>query len=167
MKLTSSGFKETAQIGELMSKMDDLNAEYVNSVSTELFQQQPFFLTVLLGYRLDLTHDELEEIMKIYFLVWEYFKAINNVPVKKVTEKEFEKVQTRHIEMLKYIEGEPDQQAKLNIYAHDIGKMKSKSLLAAVKFRYDTRPLLINMDGQTKTILFVGIKSFIECFEKN
>jgi hypothetical protein len=167
MKLTHLDFKETTELAELVKKIDDLNVGYVNTLSDEIFQRQPFFLTVLLGYRLDVTTEELEEIMKIYFLVWEYFKVKKKVPTKKVTEADFEKVQSRHIEMLKYAEGESDQKEISNVYAHDLEKIVSKSLLTVVLFRYNTRPVLIKMDEQSKGVILVGIKSFIECFENS
>jgi len=165
MEFTNSDFKETTELAELVKKIDNLNTEYVNALSDEIFQRQPFFLTVLLGYRLDLTAEEFEEIMKIYFLIWEYFKAKRKIPTKKVTEADFEKIQSRDMKMLKYAEGESDQKEISSVYAYDLEKIKSKSLLCTVLFRYNTRPVLIKMDEQTKGIIFVGIKSFIECFE--
>jgi len=167
MNLTHSDLKETTELAELVKKVDNLNIGYVNALSEEIFQRQPFFLTVLLGYRLDVTPEELEEIMKIYFLIWEYFKANRKVPTKIVTEADFEKIQSRHIQMLKYVEGESDQKENSNVYAYDLEKIKSKSLLTAVLFRYNTRPVLIKMDEQSKGVIFVGIKSFIECFENS
>lgn len=166
MKLTNSDFKETAELANLVRKIDNLNVDYVNSISDEIFQLQPFFLTVLLGYRFDVKPEELDEIMKIYFLIWEYFRNNKNVQTKKVTEADFEKIQSRHVEMLKYIEGEFNQEEIQNIYSYDIEIIKSKSLLTAVLFRYHTRPVLIKMDEESKGIVFIGIKCFIECLEK-
>lgn len=165
MKPTYSDSKVPIGLAALLAKVDNLNEETVHRLSDEMFQSQPFFLAVLLGYRLDVTPEELEEIMKIYFLIWEYFKGDKNVLTKKITEDDFEKTQTRHIAMLKYTDGESDEEEISNIYARDLDKIKSKSLLAAVLFRYNTRPALMRMDGQTKGIILFGIKGFIECFE--
>ena len=165
MKLTSSDFKEVAELAHVVKKIDLLNADYVNSLSDEIFPLQPFFLTVLLGYRFDVTPEEHDEIIKIYFLIWEYFRKNKNVQTKKVTETYFEKVQDSQIEMLQYIEDESDEKEKGKIYTDDLQKLKSKALLTAVLYRYTSRPVLIKMDEKSKGILFIGIKSFIECFE--
>jgi hypothetical protein len=165
MKITQKDFNETTKLAGLLTKIDNLSPEYVNSLSDEMFQRQPFFLTVLLGYRFDVTTEELEEIMKIYFLIWEYFRPSKNVQTKQVTKTYFEKIQDRNIEMLKYIEGEHKQDGKMNVYSYDLEKVKSKALLTAVLYRYKSRPVLLKMDEQSKGIIFVGMKSFIECFE--
>lgn len=165
MKITQKDFDDTAEVAGLLAKIDNLNSEDVNTLSDEIFKRQPFFLTVLLGYRLDVTPEEHEEIMKIYFLIWKYFRTKKNVQTKPVTENYFEKVQNRHIKMLKYVEGEPTENDKMNIYSYDLGNLKSKALLTAVLYRYNSRQTLIKMDKKIKGISFVGIKSFIECFE--
>lgn len=148
----------------LMNKIDNIGPEYVNTVSAEMFQYQPFFVTVLVGYRTDVSLDELEEMMKIYFLIWEYFGKNPGVRVTQITEKNFEAVQLRHIKMLKDAQGGlPD--ARRELYANDWDYVKSKSLAAMIVLRIRERPVLAKMDKEKRGIILVGIKSFIECFE--
>lgn len=166
MNLSELEINEANEVADLLSKIDkDWDEDYVNTVSDEIFQHQPFFLTALLGLRFDVTPEELEEIMKIYFFIWEYFKNNKKVFAKKVTEEGFEKVQKRHIEMLRYMEGEPNQKEKGKVVSSDFDNFKSRSLLAAVLLRYSTRSVLVKMNKQNKGFVFVGIKSFIECFD--
>ena len=165
MKFTQKDFDETTELAALIGKIDNMDAEYVNTVTDDIFIKQPFFLSVLLGYRLDVLPIELEEIMRIYFLIWEYFKSNPNVQTRMVKQAYFEKIQLRNIQMLKYCEGEPSQHDKLKVFSHDLQKLQSKSLLAAVLFRFDNRLVLSKMDGEKKGFVLIGIKSFIECFE--
>jgi len=165
MEFTQEDFNETAKLAELTTKIDSIDADYVNSVSDDIFKRQPFFLAVLLGHRFDVSETELEEIMKIYFLIWDYFKLNNKIPTKKITEQNFVKVQNRHVQMLKYGEGEPKEKDKMNVYANDLQNLKSKSLLAAILYRFKNRPVLINMGEEKKSFILIGIKSSIECFE--
>ena len=67
--------------------------------------------------------------------------------------------------MLRYMEGEPTQKEKGKVVSYDFEKIKSRSLLAAVLLRYSERPVIVKMDEQMKGHIFIGIKSFIECFE--
>jgi len=165
MNITQKDLNETIELARLLTKIDNIGVEYFNEISDEIFKQQPFFLTVLLGYRLDTSTEELEEIMKIYFLIWEYFRQTKNVHTKKVTEAYFETIQNRNIHMLQYVEGEPEQNDRLKIYTSNLQNLKSKALLTAVLFRYNNRPVLSKMDEKKKGIILVGIKTFIECFE--
>lgn len=165
IKFTNNDFEETKILAESIKKIDQIDSEYVNSISDEIFKLQPFFLTVLLGHRQDISMEELEEIMKIYFLVWEYFRLKPNVQKKQVTESFFNKIQKRNFEMLKYSEGESTENEKLEIYSSDLQNLKSKSLLSAIFFRFNDRPTLRNMDIEKRGIILIGIKSFIECFE--
>lgn len=165
LKFTQNDFNETEILAESIKKLDQIDSDYVNSISDEIFNCQPFFLTVLLGHRIDVSMEELEEIMKIYFLVWEYFRLKPNIQTKKVTESHFNKILKRNIKMLRYSEGESKESDKLEIFAYDLQNLKSKSLMTSVFFRFNERPALLNMDIQQKGSIMIGIKSFIECFE--
>jgi len=166
MEFTQNDFNESIELAELIRKIDLMDAEYVNTVTDEIYAKQPFFLTVLLGYRLDVRPKELEELMKIYFLIWEYFKSNQHVQTRKVNQAYFEKIQKRNIQMLKYSEGELTEKDKLKVFSPDLQNLQSKSLLAAIFFRFNNRPVLSKMKTEKKGLILIGIKSFIECFEK-
>lgn len=165
MKFTQKDYDETGRLAELLKKIDQVDATYADTVSDEIFQRQPFFLSVLLGYQFDVSMEELEEIMKIYFLIWEYFRSNPNFQKKQVSQAFFERIQTKNIGMLKYSEGEPGKLEKRKIYSNDLHKLKSKALWTAILFRCDNRPVLRKMDIETKGMILIGMKSFIECFE--
>ena len=165
IQFSPNDFNESIALEELTKKIDLIGAEYVNTVTDEIFKQQPFFLTVLLGYRLDVSSEELEEIMKIYFLIWEYFRNNQNIKTRKVTKASFEKIQKRNIQMLNYSAGEASRKDKMEIYAQDLQNLKSKSLLSAILLRFNHRPILVAMNNEKKGQIMIGIKSFMECFE--
>ncbi|MEO6831217.1 MAG: hypothetical protein ABI378_03100 [Chitinophagaceae bacterium] len=165
MNFTQKDFNETTELAQLLTKIDNIDEQYINEISDEIFLRQPFFLTVLLGYRLDTSPEELEEIMIIYFIIWEYFKLNKNVQKRIVMEAHFEKIQDRNISMLLYVQGEPEHTNSMKIYSDDLLNLKSKALFTAVLLRYTTRPVLLKMDAEKRGIILVGIKSFIECFE--
>lgn len=150
MTFTQQDFEEVKPLAGLLKKIDTIDATYVNSVSDEIFKRQPFFLSVLLGYHSDLAPAQLEEVMKVYFIVWEYFKKNKNILEKTVTQDLFERIQRRNMQMLKYAEGEPSDQARKILYGRDLQKMQSKSLLTAVLFRFHERPDLVSMGNETK-----------------
>lgn len=162
---TQNDFTETGILAESIKKIDQIDSDYVNSISDEIFRCQPFFLSVLLGHRVDVSMEELDEIIKIYFLVWEFFRLKPNIQTKKLTESNFNKILNRNIQMLKYSEGESEEKDKIEIFSYDLQNLKSKSLMSSVFFRFNERPTLMNMEIQKKGSIMIGIKSFIECFD--
>jgi hypothetical protein len=165
MNFTHKDFEETSKLANNLSRIDNIDSNYVNAVSDEIFNKQPFFLSVLLGYRFDTSLPELEEIMKIYFLIWEYFKDNKRIQAIKLTENHFEKIQQRNIKMLNYAAGEPCSVNVMEIYSTDLQNFQSKALFTTVLFRFNTRAVLLSMDKRKRGIIILGMKSFIECFE--
>lgn len=66
--------------------------------------------------------------------------------------------------MLKYADGESSGQ-RTAIYDHDLQNLKSKALMTAILFQFNSQPNLSDMDGEMKGMILIGIKTFIECFE--
>ena len=165
MQFTQNDLNEMPQVAKLLSKIDNIDSNYAETIADEIFQKQPFFLTVFLGYHHDTTPIELEEIMKIYFLIWEYFRTNEKVQRIKVTEEYYERIEDKNIAMLQYTDGVPDKMEKIKIYSSDLSNLKSKALYAAVVKRYNEREVLLKMDTRKRGIILLGIKCFIECFD--
>lgn len=165
MKFSENDFREVKRVATLVKKIDSIDSVNVNSVLDEIFLKQPFFLTVMIGYRFDTTPLELDEIMRVYFLIWEYFRPYSNIQTKKLTEDYFEKIQNKYIDMLKSADRATEEK-KTQIYTADLMNLKSKALLTAVFYRFNSGESLSNMDPYKKAIILIGIKSFIICFER-
>lgn len=118
---------------------------------------------MILGYRLDLKEKELEEVVKIIFVIWEFFKNVKQVNRIKISEKKFEKIQQRNFHMLKYFEGEKEEQ--YNFVKSDLKHLKSKALLTGVFFQFNHKKALIDMKNEEKSLLLVSMKRLIECFD--
>lgn len=157
---------EILRVGQLIKKIEHIDEEYVNKESDLIFKKQPFLISLLLGYRHDLKDHELEEIMKIIFLIWEFFKNSSQINQTKISESQFETVQQRNIYMLKYYEGERGLKAKKEIVANDLKNLKSKSLFEGVIFQFAEKNTLSEMEDETRGIILVGMKSLIECFDE-
>lgn len=107
MKLTQKDFKETTILAGIINNIDKIDGRYADATSDDIYKYQPFLLSVMLGYKFDVTLEELDEIIKIHFIIWEYFKTNPQIMKKQITETDFEKAQIKIIEMLKKIESEP------------------------------------------------------------
>jgi len=109
---------------------------------------------------------ELEEIMRMIFLIWEYFKNHNQVNQAKISESQFSKIQERNIYMLKYYEGEQGQKASMEFISTDLKNLKSKSLFGGITLLFSEKTPLLEMENEYRGIILIGLKSLIECFEE-
>lgn len=120
---------------------------------------------MLLGYRTDLEEDQLEDILRVLLLIWEFFKDKQQYSGQQIQAAQFERIQNRNAAMLKYMDGAESGEEKTFITKSDLSKLKSKALFSAVMFLLNHLQSLARMDMYDKGILLVGMKSLIECFE--
>ena len=126
--------KESQIVGQLIKKIELIDKEYISKESDFISQKQPFLISLILGYRVDLRGFELEEVMKVIFLIWEFFKNHNQIEHTKISETQFMRIEQRNIHMLKYFEGEQGNKAKLELISTDLANLKSKSLFTGIIF---------------------------------
>lgn len=153
---------EFLKVEQLLNKIEQIDGKYVNKESDLISKKQPFLISLLLGYRFDVKKLELEELMKIIFLIWEYFKTSPQIGKTKISKSQFERIQKRNVHMLKYFQGEQGQSAQLELIASNLEHLKSKVLFSEVIIQFNKKDALLNMNGETKGIILVGLKSLIE-----
>ncbi len=166
MIISGEDKKESQRVGQLIKKIEPIDENYINKESDIISQKQPFLISLILGYRFDLKELELEEIVKVIFLIWEFFKNHRQIEQTKISESQFMRIQQRNIHMLKYFEGERGKNAKLELVSADLENLNSKSLFTGVIFQFNHKVALLNMKEETRGILLVGLKSLIESFEE-
>ena len=145
MIISKEDKEESLRIGQLIKKIELIDKKYVNEESDKISQKQPFLISLILGYRFDLKPLELEEIMKIIFLIWEFFKEHHQAETEKITEPQFVRIQQRNVHMLKYFEGELSENSKLEVISADLENLKSKTLFTGVIFQFNQKIALLNM----------------------
>ena len=166
MIISKKDKEESLRIGQLIKKIELIDEKYVNEESYKISQKQPFLISLILGYRKDIKPLELEEITKVIFLIWEFFKEYPQSKKIKITETQFIRLQQRNVHMLKYFKGEQSDNSKLEVISSDLENLKSKALFTGVIFQFNHKKALLNMKNETRGIILVGLKSLIECFEE-
>ena len=166
MIISEEDKREILRVGQLIKKIEMADEEYINKESDLISKKQPFLISLLLGFRFDLKDLELEEIMKIIFLIWEFFKNHSQINKTKISESQFERIQQSNIYMLKYYEGEQGAKAKKEFISNDLKNSKSKCLFEGVIFQFANKRTLLEMKSETRGSTLVGLKSLIECFEE-
>ena len=166
MNISKQDKIEIEKINAILTLIDNIDNNKANTITDEINKYQPFLISLMLGYRLDMQPEQTEDIIKIVFLIWEFFKECNGIKNKKLTEDQFERLQKRNIGLLKYLEGEPESDEKRYVTSSDLGNLRSKALLTGIFYRFKNQKSLIEMDVETKGIVLIGLKSLIECFEE-
>jgi hypothetical protein len=167
LKFSSSDFVGLEPLVESMKRIDDNDLQYIDPLMDEIGVHQPFMASIMLGFNLDLPEDETEEMIRIYLMIWAWFKNQPGCLEKAFSQKRFEAISRRNMEFLHYLTGEQDHKESFrNVVAIDLEKLKSKALFSTVLYRFETRPVLSAMKIREKGLLLLGIKSLIECLDE-
>jgi hypothetical protein len=166
MRITEKDRIEIERIKMLTCKIDRNDLHYFDLVTDEIYRHQPFLLSIFLEYRFDLNPEQHDEAIKIMILIWEFYKENPNINNTKLTEDRFEKIQQKNIYLLKYLEGEQNEEDKQKIIASGLSKVGLRALLAGVFFRFNHQKPLLELPWQLKGVLIIGIVSLIESLEE-
>lgn len=117
VNFSDTDFEETKELGKLLAKIDSITLTYAKASSQEMSQYQPFLISILLGYQFDLSVPQVDEVLKIYLLMWEYFKDKKNTKKFPITQEQFEQAGRRNRDFLHYLEGETTAKGILEVTA--------------------------------------------------
>jgi hypothetical protein len=165
--VSAKDMADTKRIAGIITKIDNQQNDlaFANWVTDEIYQHQPFLLSVMMGYKIDLPPEPLAELVKLYIVVWEYFKDAPNVRNVRITQQQYEKAESLQIATLQTLERLASRKQKDTVITNDLNKVTSKALVALMFTEFKERKALNALDPHTKGILLVGLKSFIQCFE--
>lgn len=165
MDFSSKDFNEIKDLKQILDKIDANPKNHFSQIIDELYQYQPFLLSLIMGYQPDLHHNEFEEITQVYSIIWEFFKGKKNIKRKKLTVNRFEEIEKNNIHFFRYLELS-DRKDKNFALKNDLQKQASKALLTVIFQRFTSRPILLGMNEDHRAIILVGLKSTIEGLEE-
>ncbi|MEP7376083.1 MAG: hypothetical protein ABI675_21990 [Chitinophagaceae bacterium] len=148
---------------ELDQKQNDI--AFANKVTDELYHHQPFILSMLMGYKMDLLPAELTAVINLYILIWEFFKIEPQVLAIPITQQHYEKVEMGAVRWLQKLEAIRSDEEKEMIVTKDLNKSSSKALTGIIFKEFKEGLVLEKMDVEKKGILLIGFRSVIQCFE--
>ena len=139
---------------DIFEKMNRLEYDFAwaNQITDELMVHQPFLASMMAGYKFDLPPQEMDEVLKLYVAVWEFFKTDPIAKVTAITESQFDRLHTFNVNLM--TKNDSVDGATISV------------LLSVIIQRFGTRPTFKQMNVQKLGALIVGIKSTIECFQE-
>jgi hypothetical protein len=166
MQISEKDFGEIDRVSKIILFVDEMDIKYAERESDVIFRKQPFIISLILGYSFDLNQEEHGEVIKVLYIIWEYFKVFKKIGSKKVTEEQYERITARNLQMLKNYVGEPGEAEKSAVIESDLSHLDSKTIWTAVIFRFKTNKTLLNLNEEIKGAVLIGMKTLIECLEE-
>ena len=167
MDITKRDIVETEFVEALIKKVDKIRSTEASEISDRIVKNQPFIMSMLIGYKFDVKEEELNDIMKMLFVIYLYFEKKTDVNKKQINSKEFEKYEKRNIQFLKYFSGESIKGNQLETNDQYLSNLNYKSLFTGILFMSNTQIGLKKMKSETKGIVVLGMKTLIDCLEAN
>jgi hypothetical protein len=166
--MTANDEADVKRVVALYAKMENELQDISDllKIKEELLKYQPFVLSIITGYQIDVPDpDEFEPILKLYLFIWMYYMDNKAVRKTKITESMYVKEQDEIIEMLRQSE-KSDNQEKDKLANKYIEQLQSKALMTFILFLFVEDPILQKLDRQAGGAVLIGYKTILKCFEK-
>ncbi len=134
-------------------------------ISERMLKNQPFMMSLLIGYKFDVEEEALNDIMKIIFVIYLYFERLKKTNKKQLNSFEFEICQSKNLQFLNYFSGEENDKNKIKINKKYLSNLRSKSLFTGVLVMATTQNGFKRMNGELRGIVLIGMKTLIDCLE--
>jgi len=118
-------------ITDVEKKQNDF--DFANRSTEDIYQYQPFLLSVIMGYKMDLPPAPLDALVKLYIILWEYFKNEPNVRKVTITQQQYEKAEDSQVSKLQTLDRLTSAKQKETAIANDLNKSASKAPPPKVK----------------------------------
>jgi len=167
MKTTERDLNETKYIGKLMNQLEHITPKEVSEISDRIGRDQPFIISLLLGYRHDVKNEHLNDILKILFLIFLFFENKTNIKKKKVSSEEYDIILKRNFRFLEYYDGEPSESGQMELNEQYISHLRFRSLFVTIITIMNQKPSLKTMDDGLRGNIVIGMKTLIDCLESS
>lgn len=172
MDITNHNIEEVEIIKTILQKIDEMQGGGEESVYTRIYENQPFILSMMMGYEANvdegvLYEEQFNAIRDMLFMVFLFFEQKTDISRKQLTEAEFANQFQLNIDFLDYLSSEEDLDAKLELSESNLSKMRFKNLYTSLMFISNEDKHFQKMDDEYKSATFLEMKTLIECMEAN
>ena len=165
MKFTEKDHKESEIVADIIKETDNSSIQELSEILDEMRVYQPLLISIFLGFKDDLSYEELDELAKDLIIIWKFFSDKPKSKKTKITENLLYKFDKKNAEFINYLSGEDSQKEFRNITKIDLESIESKGLLSGIFFRYNENKVHVNMNHKIRNELILQMRTLIECFE--
>lgn len=166
--LFSEGDEIEAQlVADLIKQVDNIGIKSANDLSDRIAEYQPFMMSLILGYTQDVEPEFMDDIIKMFFVVFLFFEKKTNIKKKKIDLSDFEIFQEKNFQFLNYLSGEKAKGNRMDVNSQNLSNIKFKSLFTGILFLAKNQPRFKKMNPELQGVVILGMKILIECLEWN
>ena len=165
MNFTEKDHKESEIVADIIKETDNSSIQELSEILDEMRVYQPLLISIFLGFKDDLSYEELDELAKDLIIIWKFFSDKPKSKKTKITENLLYKFDKKNAEFINYLSGEDSQKEFRNITKIDLESIESKGLLSGIFFRYNENKVHVNMNHKIRNELILQMRTLIECFE--
>ena len=160
MKFTKKDHKESKIVADIIKEIDNSSIQELSDMLDEISKHQPILISIFLGFKDDLSYEELDELAKDLIIIWKFFSDKPKSKKTKITENLLYKLDKKNAEFINYLSREDSQKEFRNITKIDLESIESKGLLSGIFFRYNENKVHLNMNHKIRNELILQMRSF-------
>lgn len=166
MEINRKDLDKAIVVKGLIHKMDIIEIDEVNAISERVVKNQPFIMSMLIGYKYDVKGAQLDDIMKMLFVIYLFFeKYSKSINSRQIDSIQFESILTRNKHFLKYFSEEKTNQGQLELNKQYLSNLRAKSLFTGILVMSKTLVNFKQINADSKGIILIGMKTLIDCLE--
>lgn len=128
---------------------------YIRRALKEIGHYQPFFLLILNRYKMELDKESAKPLLKLYFLIWFFYKRKTRIRDIPVTSERYMHAEFEIADM------EEDEQL-----FDALESPGSKALISVILSKFKQDPEFETLFQNSDSTIFISICSFIRCFDE-
>jgi len=150
-----------------MKEIDNVDLIEASKISERIVKKQPFIMSLLIGYKFDVKEEQLNEIMKMLFIIFLFFEKQTKIDKYQINPIDFESHQKKNIKFLKYFSTEPNKETQVKSNELYLSNLRFKSLFTGILMMSNTSVNFRTLSPELRGIIIIGMKTLIDCLETN
>lgn len=140
--------------------------EFISELMSETVRLQRYLVMVLMQLTENMESKAAEEVMSLYLVVWGTYRQVPACRGREITPSQFRRLQKHNISMLRYLDGEEDDEQFSDIVNHDRQGETGQCVMRYVAASMQEWPALAALDENAYGAVLIIIKTMVACFEE-
>ena len=173
MDILQRDMDEAEFVGDLIHLVNMMEQKEIKDVIDRMTKNQPFILSILLSYEPHFKKANLDEMMKMFLVIYLFFEEKTDIGKKPIDEAAYKACKEKNRQFVKYFAGEQGFENQLQTSRLYLSNLRFKSLFAGMikmsNVQYDLEELELTEEPDSKFpwISIIATKALIDCLELN
>src|SRR5690606_21110300 len=119
VSIASNKLSDSSELYAVARRVVEGDTEYMGELMAESVRLQRYVVMVLMKLTENMESRAADDVMSLYLVVWGVYRQIPACCGREITPEQFDRVQKHNISMLRYLEGEEDEEQFAGIVRND------------------------------------------------